>query len=121
MLNAFNTGHDGSLSTGHGNSVRGMLKRLETMVMQAADFPIEAIRGQIVEGIDVIVHLSRMADKSRKVLEISEILGHDGKDYVINELFSYDKEKGLHRTGSEMKNVRKMVLRGLEEKELWEK
>ncbi|MGP1570122.1 MAG: CpaF family protein [Eubacteriales bacterium] len=119
MLNAFNTGHDGSLSTGHGNSVRGMLKRLETMVMQAADFPIDAIRGQIVEGIDVMVHLSRMADKSRKVLEITEILGHDGKDYVLNEMFFYDKENGLCRTGNKMKNTRKMVLRGLKEEELW--
>jgi pilus assembly protein cpaF len=121
MLNAFNTGHDGSLSTGHGNSVKGMLKRLETMVMQAADFPIDAIRGQIVEGIDVMVHLSRMADKSRKVLEITEILGHDGSDYVLNEIFLYDKEKGLQRTGNKMKNIRKMILRGLKEEELWEK
>ncbi len=118
MLNAFNTGHDGSLSTGHGNSVRGMLKRLETMVMQAANFPIEAIRGQIVEGIDVMVHLSRMADKSRKVLEITEVVGHDGCDYVLNEIFLYDKEKGLHRTGNKMRNTRKLILSGLVEEEL---
>lgn len=119
MLNAFNTGHDGSLSTGHGNSVRGMLKRLETMVMQAIDFPIEAIRGQIVEGIDLMMHLSRMADKSRKVLEISEVCGHDGKDYILNEIFVYDKDRGLHRTGNRLKNMRKLVLKGLEEEELW--
>ncbi|WP_312092695.1 CpaF family protein, partial [Aminipila sp.] len=73
MLQAFNTGHDGSLSTGHANSVSGMLKRLETMVLQAVNFPIDAIRNQIAEGIDIMIHLGRLPDKSRRVLEIAEI------------------------------------------------
>lgn len=71
MIQAMNTGHDGSLSTGHGNSSEGMLYRLEAMFLTAADFPLESIRSQIAEAIDLIVHMGRMPDKSRKVLEIS--------------------------------------------------
>ena len=76
MIQAMNTGHDGSLSTGHGNSPEGMLSRLEAMFLQAADYPIESIRSQIAEAIDIIVHLGRLPDKSRRVLEISEIEGY---------------------------------------------
>ena len=80
MIQAMNTGHDGSLSTGHGNSTEGMLSRIEAMFLQAADFPIDAIRRQIAEAIDIIVHLGRLTDRSRKVLEITEIEGYrDGK------------------------------------------
>ena len=73
MINAMNTGHSGSLSTGHGNSIEGMLRRLESMFLQAADFPIEAIRAQIAEGIDVMIHLGRLKGGERKVLEVAEI------------------------------------------------
>lgn len=77
MLQAMNTGHDGSLSTGHGNSPRDMLSRLETMILMGLEIPIPAIRRQIASGIDLMVHLGRMRDKSRKVLEILEITGYE--------------------------------------------
>ena len=77
MLQSLNTGHDGSLSTGHGNSPRDMLSRLETMILLGTDIPIPAIRRQIASGIDLMVHLGRMRDKSRKVLEILEICGYE--------------------------------------------
>lgn len=78
MLQAMNTGHDGSLSTGHANSAEDMLSRLETMVLQGTkDMPLEAIRQQIASAVDIIVHLSRMRDKTRKTVEISEIVGYD--------------------------------------------
>ena len=74
LLQALNTGHDGSLSTGHANSPEDMLSRLETMVLMGIEIPLPAIRRQIASGIDVIVHLGRMRDRSRKVLQILEIL-----------------------------------------------
>ena len=77
MLQAMNTGHDGSLSTGHANSTKDMLSRLETMVLTGAEFPLDAIRQQIASAIDILVHLGRLRDKSRKVLEISEVLGYE--------------------------------------------
>jgi len=113
MIQAMNTGHDGSLSTGHGNSIRGMLRRLESMFLQAADYPIEAIRSQIAEGLDIIIHLGRLSDGSRKVLEIAEIDGiHDG-EIGINPLFRYKVSKGLLSTGNGLKNKEKLELRGL--------
>lgn len=77
MLQSLNTGHDGSLSTGHGNSPRDMLSRLETMVLMGLEIPVQAIRRQIASGIDIMVHVGRMRDRSRKVLEILEITGYD--------------------------------------------
>lgn len=113
MLQAFNTGHDGSLSTGHGNSISGMLKRLETMVLQAVNFPIDAIRNQIAEGIDIMVHLGRMPDKSRKVLEIAEITGYEQNKYMINSLFKYEVKNGLVKTQNQLINTDKLLLRGV--------
>ena len=76
MLQAMNTGHDGSLSTGHANSTEDMLSRLETMVLQgAAGLPLEAIRQQIASAVDIIIHLSRLRDKSRTTMEITEVVG----------------------------------------------
>ena len=89
MLQAMNTGHDGSLSTGHANSTNDMLKRLETMVLMGMDLPLEAIRGQIAGGIDVIIHLARQRDHSRKVVEISEIEGFENGQIVLNKLFQH--------------------------------
>ena len=89
MLQAMNTGHDGSLSTGHANSTNDMLKRLETMVLMGMDLPLEAIRGQIAGGIDVIIHLARQRDHSRQVVEISEIEGFENGQIVLNKLFQY--------------------------------
>ena len=92
MLQSLNTGHDGSLSTGHGNSPKDMLSRLETMVLMGLEIPIAAIRRQIASGIDIMVHLSRMRDKSRKVLEILEIDGYDvpSGEILTHTIFSYE-------------------------------
>ena len=98
MIQAMNTGHDGSLSTGHGNSPRDMLSRLETMVLMGMELPLPAIRRQIASAVDVMVHLGRMRDKSRKVLEILEITGYDNRSGEIEtrELFLLE-ENGLVR------------------------
>lgn len=111
MIQAFNTGHDGSLSTGHANSIEGMLKRLEAMFLQAADFPVEAIRSQITEGIDVMVHMSRMKDGSRRVLEIAELEGlKDGK-IKVNSLF----KRGRRLADSKLLHCEKLYLAGYNE------
>lgn len=113
MLNAMNTGHDGSLSTGHANSTADMLTRLETMVLMAADMPIEAIKSQIAAGLDILVHLQRMPDKSRRVVEISELIGLSEGEIRLNELYRFDyTEKRLKKTG-ELKNTHKLRARGL--------
>ena len=77
LLQAYNTGHAGGLSTGHANSPADMLNRLETMVLMGMDIPLAAIQRQIASAIDVIIHLGRLPDKSRKVLEIAEVLGYE--------------------------------------------
>lgn len=91
LLQAMNTGHDGSLSTGHANSTKDMLSRLETMVLMGMEIPMEAIRRQIASGIDILVHLGRLRDRSRRVLEISEILGAE-EEIVTIPLFSFREE-----------------------------
>ena len=91
MLQAMNTGHDGSISTGHGNSPMDMLSRIETMVLMGMERPLEAVQRQIVSGIDILVHLGRLRDKSRRVLEINEIEDiKDGK-YILNTLFKFNE------------------------------
>ena len=89
MLQALNTGHDGSLSTGHANSPADMLGRLETMVLMGMDLPLCAIQRQIASGIDVIVHLGRLRDKSRKLLEVTEILGYQMGEICLQTLYKY--------------------------------
>lgn len=89
MMQAFNTGHDGSLSTGHANSSRDMLSRLETMILMGMEIPLAAIRSQIASGIDIIVHLGRLRDKSRKVLEIVEIVGCTAEEVKTAALFRF--------------------------------
>jgi pilus assembly protein CpaF len=110
MIQAMNTGHDGSLSTGHGNSPAGMISRLEAMFLQAADFPIDSIRRQIAEGIDIIVHLLRLPDKRRVVWEISEVAGIVDGQIELNKLFVFDKKKGLVRTENELIHQNKLRL-----------
>ena len=98
MLQAMNTGHDGSLSTGHANSTYDMLSRLETMVLQgAAGLPLEAIRQQIASAVDIIIHLSRLRDKSRKTMEIVEILGYD----TATRTFRMSSVSSLRAPGTE--------------------
>lgn len=92
MLQAMNTGHDGSLSTAHANSAQDMLSRLETMVLMGMEIPLEAVRRQIASGIDIIVHLGRLQDKSRKVLEVVEVVGYEEGEILISSLFSYQRK-----------------------------
>jgi len=94
MLQAFCTGHDGSLSTGHGNSTKDMLYRLETMVMMGMDIPVTAIRRQIASGIDLMIHLGRLRDKRRVLLEISEIEGCKDGEIIINPLYRFQELSG---------------------------
>jgi pilus assembly protein CpaF len=94
MLQALNTGHAGSLSTGHGNSPRDMLSRLETMALMGADLPLPAVRSQIASAIDILVHLGRLRDKSRRVLEIVEVGGYENGEIQLNPLFCFQEEPG---------------------------
>lgn len=93
MIQAMNNGHDGSLSTGHGNSPRDMLARLETMVLMGIELPVSAVRRQIASGLDIMVHLGRMRDKSRKVLEIVEIIGYryETEEILTHTLFEFEE------------------------------
>lgn len=123
MLQAMNTGHDGSLSTGHANSTSDMLSRLETMVLQGnAGLPLPAIRQQIASALDIVIHLSRLRDKSRRTMEITEILGCSGGEYQLNPLFRFQETSGstlhkvqgrLMRTGNPLKNDYKLRLQGM--------
>jgi pilus assembly protein CpaF len=89
MLQAMNTGHDGSLSTGHANSSKDMLSRLETMVLMGMDLPLSAVRRQIASGVDIIVHLGRLRDKSRRVLEIVEIMGFENDEVITTPIYEF--------------------------------
>ncbi len=91
MLQALNTGHDGSLSTGHANSPKDMLSRLETMVLMGMELPLPAIQRQIASGLDIIVHLGRLRDKSRKVLEVTEVLGYWDQEIHLQTLYRYEE------------------------------
>ena len=95
MLQALNTGHEGSLSTAHANSARDMLSRLETMTLMGVELPLEAIRRQIASGVDILIHLGRMRDKSRKVLEITEVCGFEDHEIKIRPLFRWREGAGL--------------------------
>ena len=91
MLQCMNTGHDGSMSTGHANSGRDMLGRLENMVLMGMEIPLVAIRQQIASGIDVLIHLGRIRDKTRKVLEISEGIGLENGEIKLNPLYMFEE------------------------------
>ena len=123
MLQAMNTGHDGSLSTGHANSTLDMLSRLETMVLQGADgLPLEAIRQQIASAVDIIIHLSRLRDKSRKTMEITEVVGFEDGKIILNPLYRFEEDENttlekvsgsLKRTKNKMQNTFKLHLSGI--------
>lgn len=106
MLQAFNTGHDGSLSTGHANSPKDMLSRLEMMTLMGMDIPLSAVQRQIAAGIDIMVHLGRLRDRSRKVLEIVEVLGYEKDEIRLQSLFSFREtgEKNGKIQGEWVKN-----------------
>lgn len=106
MLQCLNTGHDGSMSTGHANSAKDMLARLENMVLMGVELPLMAIRQQIASGVDVLVHLGRLRDKSRRVLEITEIVGCENSEIKLNPLFVFE-EMGEDREGRIVGKLRK--------------
>ena len=99
LLQAMNTGHDGSFCTGHANSCRDMLARLETMVLMGMELPLPAIRSQIASALDVMVHVARMRDRSRKVTAIEEVVGIENGEIVLRPLFSLDGEGELRKAG----------------------
>ena len=109
---ALNTGHEGSLSTAHANSAEDMLSRLETMTLMGVDLPLEAIRRQIASGVDILIHLGRMRDKSRKVLEITEICGFENHEIKTRTLYRWQEGKGLVQT-AELLNREKLIRAGV--------
>lgn len=113
LLQAMNTGHDGSLSTGHANSASDMLSRLETMVLMGMDLPIAAIRQQIASALDIIIHLGRMRDKSRKVLEITEVCGCEKQEIRLRPIFVYHYESEKLEKERELENVAKLQAAGI--------
>lgn len=122
MLQAMNTGHDGSLSTGHANSSYDMLSRLETMVLRGASgLPLEAVRQQIASALDIIIHLSRLRDHSRKVMEIVEVVGYEKGQYKLNTLYKFEEDQystnskvsgSLKRTDNPMIKTLKLTMSG---------
>ncbi|WP_440119719.1 CpaF family protein [Paenibacillus sp. QZ-Y1] len=122
MLQAMNTGHDGSLSTGHANTISDMISRLETMVLSGADLPIAVVRQQISSAIDIFVHLSRLRDRSRRVTEISEVIGMQNGEVQLNPLFRFQEREerdgkiigGLVQVGT-LSQVDKIQMAGLGE------
>lgn len=121
MMQCLNTGHDGSMSTGHANSSRDMLSRLENMILMGIEIPLEAIRQQIASGIDIIVHLGRLRDKTRKVLEIAEVRGFEKGEIVLSPLYRFEEEVetgggkilGTLRKKGELAYVEKLQTAGL--------
>ena len=123
MLQAMNTGHDGSLSTGHANSPEGMLSRLETMVLTgSADLPLEAIRQQIASAVDYIIHLSRLRDFSRKCMEITEVVGYENGRILLNPIYKFQEDEystltkvsgSLVRTENPIIHQDKFILAGI--------
>jgi len=109
MLQCMNTGHDGSLSTGHANSIHDMLSRIETMVLSDLDIPLMAIRQQIASALDIMIHIQKISSKGRRIMEISEIIGLEGDHIKTQVLYEYsDKEDCLIPTGNELKNKDKL-------------
>ena len=114
MIQSMNTGHDGSLSTGHANSPEDMLSRIETMILMGSDMPLPAIRKQIASSIDIIIQLGRMRDRSRRVTEITEVLSCDQNGYVLNKLFQFNERDDLLRETSVYGNAPEKVRGGLD-------
>ncbi len=112
MLQAMNTGHAGSMSTGHGNSVEGMLQRLETMYMMAMPLHTDAVRSQIAEAVDIMVHLERLEDGKRQVVEVCEITGYRNQVFQKNPLMVRKETGKLESTGNTLVQTRKVILKG---------
>lgn len=124
MMQCMNTGHDGSMSTGHANSSRDMLSRLENMILMGMDLPLKAMKQQIASGIDVIIHLGRLRDRSRKVMEIVEVLGFENEEIQLKTLYRFEEEGedkegkiiGTLRQKGELAYVEKLKAAGLHAK-----
>lgn len=117
MIQAMSTGHDGSMSTGHGNSIKGMLNRLETMYLMDTQIPIFSIKSQIANAIDIFVHLRRDSDGKRRLIEVAEMVGFDGENYMLNYIYSTDSDGKLIDTGNKLINRAKLVQNEFEEGE----
>lgn len=114
LLQAWNTGHEGSMGTAHANSSQDMISRVETMVLMGMTLPLEAIRRQIAAGIDLMVHLGRLKDKSRRVLEITEVLGYEDGEVKLGTLFRWDMDAGELKKQGELVHRDKMRKAGEE-------
>ncbi len=114
MIQAMNTGHDGSMSTGHGNSIRGMLNRLETMYLADSQVSVSSVRNQIANAIDIFVHLKRDAKGRRRVEEVAEMTGFNGTDYTLNYLYKADSEGKLEATGNGLMDRERLIRCGYE-------
>lgn len=111
MISAMQTGHNGSLSTGHGNSPAGMLRRMEAMFLSSVEYPVDSVRAQISEAIDIIVHMDRLGDRSRKVMEIVEVLSCEDGEIKLNPLFRFDPNQGLVSVGNGLVHQEKWNMR----------
>lgn len=116
MIQAMNTGHEGSMSTGHGNSIKGMLNRLETMYLMDAQIPIYSVKSQISNAIDIFVHLKRDSNGRRSVVEVAELYGFDGNDYIINYLYVTDSGGNLVKTENHMLDRERLIRNGYADK-----
>lgn len=112
MIQAMSTGHDGSMSTGHGNSIKGMLNRLETMYLMDTQIPIYSIKNQISNAVDIFIHLHRTAEGKRKVVEVAEMVSFDGTEYKLNYLYSTCKGL-LEKTTNKLINNEKLIQAGI--------
>lgn len=112
MIQAMNTGHQGSLSTGHGNSVRGMLRRLESMYLMGINLNIDAIRSQIAEAIDIMVHVEKLDDGRRRVIEIDELTDYKNGEFILNPIMTMNQSGYLVATKNMIDNTRKLYLKG---------
>lgn len=117
LLTAYNSGHAGSMSTGHGNTARDMLLRMETMLLMGMDIPLSAIRRQIASGIDILVHLGRMRDKTRKVLEVAEITGFSEGEILTETLYEFEEDKNSTKEKVSGSLVKKGELRHVQKLE----
>lgn len=120
MLQALNSGHSGSMSTGHSNGAKDMIARLETMAMSAAELPVQVIRQQIASAIDIVIHLSRFRDRTRRVTEICEVMGMEAGEVKLQPLFLFEEEGeydgriagGLKRTANALTRLDKLIMAG---------
>lgn len=116
MIQAMSTGHEGSMSTGHGNSIKGMLNRLETMYLMDSQIPMYSVKNQIANAIDIFVHLRRDSNGKRGVVEVAELNGYDGENYILNYLYVKDENGNLTRTSNALSDRERLIRNGYGDK-----